>query len=334
MIGGANDTVSYANRSASQGVVVTLNGTTGSTGNGQPGENDTINGIENIIGGAGNDTLTGDNNPNVIQAGSGNATIDGKGGNDTLIGGSGNDTITTGVGENTIRTGNGDNEVDAFEGQNTVTCGSGFNTVIANPSDTINNCQSVSDPLIAPSVYNPLAGPPTQVTSQVKNNWSVTGSVTKVDALTVLSLAPNSGIAFICESSHLHACPFHEHVFNYTSARAAVKLAPLLRGHKLPPGTRLILRITAPNAIGRYIQFTTRVGALPRTKTSCLQPGSNNAMSCSATTASVRHSGRRRARTEPAGRRHRAAAAFSAAAATISVLARRDAQALALARTR
>ena len=75
--GAGSDTASYA--SAAGPVVVDLkNGlASGSQGN------DTLSLIENVIGGAGKDTLTGDDADN---------RLDGGGGSDTLIGGLGNDT--------------------------------------------------------------------------------------------------------------------------------------------------------------------------------------------------------------------------------------------------
>ncbi len=54
---------------------------------------DTLIGIENIMGGAGNDSLRGNASNNSIDGGAGNDTIQGGGGADTLIGGSGEDTI-------------------------------------------------------------------------------------------------------------------------------------------------------------------------------------------------------------------------------------------------
>ena len=55
--------------------------------------NDTLIGIENLIGSAFADTLTGDAGANRINGGTGADTINGGGGADTLIGGAGNDTF-------------------------------------------------------------------------------------------------------------------------------------------------------------------------------------------------------------------------------------------------
>ncbi len=59
---------------------------------------DTLISIENLIGTAGNDTITGNNANNSLSGGNGNDTINGGLGNDTLIGGLGLDTLNGGTG--------------------------------------------------------------------------------------------------------------------------------------------------------------------------------------------------------------------------------------------
>src|SRR5262245_47953389 len=79
MLGGAgSDTADYSSSSAG----VTVNLTTG-VGAGGDAQGDVLGGIENIIGSAQADMLTGDNNAN---------TLDGGGGADVMAGGAGNDT--------------------------------------------------------------------------------------------------------------------------------------------------------------------------------------------------------------------------------------------------
>ena len=63
---------------------------------------DTLISIENVIGGAGNDTINGDVNNNVLTGGAGNDALIGNGGNDTLNGGAGNDTMNGGAGNDTM----------------------------------------------------------------------------------------------------------------------------------------------------------------------------------------------------------------------------------------
>jgi Ca2+-binding RTX toxin-like protein len=69
-----------------------------------------IAGIENLIGGTGNDSLSGDAGLNKINGNNGDDVITGGGGNDNLIGGLGNDTFVyaAGAGNDTI------NDFDAW----------------------------------------------------------------------------------------------------------------------------------------------------------------------------------------------------------------------------
>jgi Ca2+-binding RTX toxin-like protein len=85
-----NDTVSYAGETA--GVIVNLFTNSGTAGN---AKGDTFANIDNLIGGKGNDVLTGDGNANeLIYGADGNDTIEGRGGSDNLVGGLGTDTLT------------------------------------------------------------------------------------------------------------------------------------------------------------------------------------------------------------------------------------------------
>ena len=56
--------------------------------------NDTLAAIENVIGGSGNDSITGDASNNNLTGGAGNDKLDGGAGADTMTGGTGNDTYT------------------------------------------------------------------------------------------------------------------------------------------------------------------------------------------------------------------------------------------------
>ena len=83
---GEDDTLSYENDTA--GVTVSLAASTASGGN---AAGDTIKGFENITGGEGGDTLTGDNKANELTGGEGVDILIGNPGRDTLTGGAGND---------------------------------------------------------------------------------------------------------------------------------------------------------------------------------------------------------------------------------------------------
>ncbi len=63
---------------------------------------DTIESIENVIGGSGDDRITGDENCNTLIGNDGNDVIAGNAGDDTLIGGNGDDVVSGGAGNDTI----------------------------------------------------------------------------------------------------------------------------------------------------------------------------------------------------------------------------------------
>jgi Ca2+-binding RTX toxin-like protein len=90
-IGGeGNDTVRYS--SATQSISVDLSS---GVAQGLQIGTDTFQGIENVIGGAGDDILTGNDKANVLDGGAGNDTFKGGGGFDTLTGGAGQDAYLT-----------------------------------------------------------------------------------------------------------------------------------------------------------------------------------------------------------------------------------------------
>lgn len=68
---------------------------------------DTVSGIENLIGGSGNDIFRGDGLNNRLDGGIGDDTLDGSGGNDVLLGGEGADTIAGDIGNDEIHGGTG-----------------------------------------------------------------------------------------------------------------------------------------------------------------------------------------------------------------------------------
>ncbi|MFT7837665.1 calcium-binding protein [Saccharothrix sp. BKS2] len=79
---------------------------------GVPGEGDTIWGdVEDLYGGEGGDTLTGNGNGNAIVGNGGNDTIDGLGGPDYLSGSNENDWIHGGSGDDTVHGGPGDDRL-------------------------------------------------------------------------------------------------------------------------------------------------------------------------------------------------------------------------------
>ncbi|HEY9023833.1 MAG TPA: calcium-binding protein, partial [Burkholderiaceae bacterium] len=88
LIGGSgNDTASFEGSPA--GVNVDL---ASGAAHGGDAEGDTLDGIENLAGSGGNDTLRGEAGANRLDGGAGNDILEGRGGADALVGGAGNDT--------------------------------------------------------------------------------------------------------------------------------------------------------------------------------------------------------------------------------------------------
>ena len=118
MNGGAGlDTVSYAGRSGDVTVVLDA-----IANDGESGEHDKVMlDVENVTGGAGNDTITGSPIDNVLDGGAGNDTISGGAGNDTLRGGAGNDTLRGDAGDDRF-------DEAADTGDDTLIGGTGIDT--------------------------------------------------------------------------------------------------------------------------------------------------------------------------------------------------------------
>lgn len=93
--GAGTDTVDFSKISGAVQVDLSLtNSQTFDTN----GDKVLLSSIENLIGGAGNDTLTGDGNANVLMGGAGTDSLVGGAGDDTLVGGAGTDTLIGGTG--------------------------------------------------------------------------------------------------------------------------------------------------------------------------------------------------------------------------------------------
>jgi hypothetical protein len=106
-----DDSVSYEQRAA--GVSVDL-------ARGRSGEGDALAGIENVIGGAGNDRIRGTDREDSIFSGAGNDTIAALGGHDSVNAGDGDDVVVGGEGHDAL---------DGGRGADSAACGRGRDTV-------------------------------------------------------------------------------------------------------------------------------------------------------------------------------------------------------------
>jgi Ca2+-binding RTX toxin-like protein len=133
------DVVSYAFKT--DPVVADLAGT--AINDGTAGEKDSIAAdVENLAGGQGDDTLTGDDGPNFIAGGPGGDTIRGRGGADELFGMTGDDLLIS---------------VDAH--QDADDCGPGSDKVSADALDVLTDCEDSGTTVRPPSGdANPPAG--------------------------------------------------------------------------------------------------------------------------------------------------------------------------------
>jgi Ca2+-binding RTX toxin-like protein len=92
--GGGSDTADYSDKF--ERIAVTLNGATSVL---VEGDGDRLSNIENVVGGSGNDVLSGDGSANRFEGADGDDILNGAAGNDVLVGGDGNDSLDGGDGK-------------------------------------------------------------------------------------------------------------------------------------------------------------------------------------------------------------------------------------------
>jgi Ca2+-binding RTX toxin-like protein len=112
--------------------------------------------VKNIRGGAGDDTLIGDNRANIIWGGAGNDTIDGAYGNDALYGEAGDDNIRGGPDSNASSPATTDDDyINGGTGTNHLYGGDGLDTIDSSlgASDVV-DCGAGDGDISLPS--NPL----------------------------------------------------------------------------------------------------------------------------------------------------------------------------------
>jgi Ca2+-binding RTX toxin-like protein len=96
---------------------------------------DTIENVENVIGGAAADTLTGNALDNVLSGNAGKDTLAGGAGDDTLDGGLGNDRVFGGEGDDALAGGSGKDKLFGEAGEDTLDGGGGKDTLFGGAGD-------------------------------------------------------------------------------------------------------------------------------------------------------------------------------------------------------
>src|SRR4051812_49346274 len=122
------------------------------------------------------------------------------------------------------------------------------------------------------------AAPFAQLDAVVSNQWVVTGGFARLTQLVVHNAPKGARIALTCKG---RGCPTRK------TRRRTVKrelqrivLDGPFRHARLRFGTRLTLKITAPQTIGRTYTYVVKRGELPRRTTTCRAPGRKRGRSC------------------------------------------------------
>lgn len=115
----------------------------------------------------------------------------------------------------------------------------------------------------------------TRVKSRVASAWLVSAGATRATELTVSRVPAGGRVVVICRGA---GCPFARKTFPRKSSK--LKLASVLGGSRLQPGTKLTLEITAPDDVAKVVVFTVRSGRRPSGTTLCLPPGAGSPRHC------------------------------------------------------
>lgn len=120
----AGDTARYVRSAAAVSIDLNLTTVQGGTA-GADSVGDVLTGIENLVGSAFGDTLTGDGADNRLVGLEGNDMVSGGGGDDFVLGDGGNDTLYGDAGEDSISGGDGDDALYGGSGTDVLDGGAG-----------------------------------------------------------------------------------------------------------------------------------------------------------------------------------------------------------------
>lgn len=284
--GDGDDTVDYSGRGGA--VLIRLNGTPVS---GEAGENDTVGAdVEGALGGAGNDTIVGNDL------------------GDRLYGSGGNDTITGGAGEDRVEGNEGDDAIDTRDGRfDSIDCGGGTDTLYADADDGAVNCEVAPDrdgdgtlneqdcapdnaaihpgagEIVGNSVDEDCAGGPQylRVSASLSFSTARRGNTAKFVKLTINEIRAGDTIELRCTGGKRKGCPFTKKTQTGKQGKPKVNLVSLLKKRYLKRNAVLEVRVTRPQEIGRVLRLTVGKRGVIKSEPLCLGVGLTKPARCS-----------------------------------------------------
>jgi hypothetical protein len=115
-----------------------------------------------------------------------------------------------------------------------------------------------------------------RLSATVATAWTYSRTSTRVRSLRVTEAPSGASVSMTCTGRH-KGCPRPRTLTTDSKGRAS--LTRYFR-HRLRPGARVEVVITAPNSVGKVKRFTIRRGHLPRSQTLCLAPGAAKPSAC------------------------------------------------------
>jgi hypothetical protein len=288
------DTGSFEDKTASQPVTVTLNN---QPDDGQTGGDNVTADVENVRGGLGGDTITGDGGSNLLEGGDGGDVIDGGGGLDFLDGGPGNDRLLARDGA-----------------QDRVTCGDGNDVAVVDAFDSVDGCETVDssralmpdvdadgvpapvdcadlDPARRPG-FRDVPGngidedcsggdaPFGRVLTSVLHSFSA-GAVTRFLSLQLRGVPEGATAELRCAGGRKKGCFSGVKRFRFPRGKDTANIRKPVRRSRFRPGARLEIRVLAPESIGKVVRLTARRNKAPKVGVLCLAPGAKTPGRCS-----------------------------------------------------
>ena len=284
--GDGDDTADYSGRG--NPVTILLNGQAAS---GEAGEADTVGAdVEGAFGGAGNDTIVGNNLGN------------------RLSGGGGNDTITGGTGEDRVEGQEGDDRIDTRDGRyDSIDCGAGTDTLLADPGDSAANCEIAPDrdgdgtpneqdcapdnPAVHPgageivgnAVDEDCTGGPQylRVTAPLGYSTKGRGNSARFVRITLSEIRAGDTIEVRCTGGKSKGCPFSKKTQTGKAGKSKVNLLSLFKQRYLKRNAVVEIRVTRANEIGRVQRLKVTKKGVVKSELLCLAVGATKPGKCS-----------------------------------------------------